>query len=471
MIVISNRSPYFFEESRKGVRMIRSVSGMVSGLEPVLASTNGMWIAWGTPHSQVCPGNICRIPPEHPTFDLKLVQLTPHEVEHYYLGFANSTLWPISHNFLGRARYEEADWRIYNDVNEKFAKIVASEVKSGDILWVNDYPMSLVPAKLRALGVRSRIGFFWHIPFPPLDIFRTLPWRREMLSGLLGADFIGFHCRSYLNNFLQAVEELLGMDVSFAKGIIRKKRPTYTAALPMGIDYRGIQRIVNMSKTREAARRIREEIGAEHIILGVDRLDYSKGITERLAAIERFLEENPSYIGKISFVQISVPTRIQLLDYVKMKIETENAVARINERFSRRGWLPIHYYFRSLAFEELISYYFAADICLITPLRDGMNLVAKEYVVTQEPGRGMLVLSEFAGAAEELKEAVIVNAYSIPSIVRGLKRALEMKPKERHARMEEMRKRLKRRDIRKWGEAFLKKLSYPSSVSRRKNSK
>jgi alpha,alpha-trehalose-phosphate synthase [UDP-forming] len=451
--------------------MIRSVSGMVSGLEPVLASTHGMWIAWGTPHPLVCPGDVCRIPPENPTFDLKFVQLTPQEVEHYYLGFSNSTLWPLSHNFLGRARYDEADWQTYCEVNEKFAKVVASEVKTGDILWVNDYPMSLVPARLRALGVRARIGFFWHIPFPPLDIFRTLPWRREMLTGLLGADFIAFHCRSYQNNFLQAVEELLSMDVSFAKGLIRKKRPTYTAALPMGIDYRGIQKIVSMQKTREGARKLREEIGAEHIILGVDRLDYSKGITERLAAVEKFLEDNPSYIGKISFVQISVPTRVQLLDYVKMKIEVENAEARINERFSRRGWMPIHYYFRSLSFEELISYYLAADICLITPLRDGMNLIAKEYVASQDPGKGMLVLSEFAGAAEELKEAVIVNAYSIPSIVRGLKRALEMKPKERHARMDEMRRRLKRRDIKKWGEAFLKKLAVPSSDALTRNHK
>ncbi len=451
--------------------MVRNVSGMVTGLEPVLTSTHGMWVAWGKPHSLVCPGNICRIPPENPTFDLKLVELTPHEVEHYYLGFANSTLWPLSHNFLGRTKYEEADWFVYNEVSDKFARIVSAEVKTGDTLWINDYPMSLVPAKLRALGVRARIGFFWHIPFPPLDIFRTLPWRREILTGLLGADLVAFHCRSYLNNFLQAAEELLSMDVSFAKGLIRKKRPTHAAALPMGIDYKGVQKIVGKQRARETARRIREEIGAEHIILGVDRLDYSKGITERLAAIERFLEENPSYIGKISFVQISVPTRVQLLDYVKMKIEVENAVSRINERFSRRGWLPIHYYFRSLPFEELISYYLAADICLITPLRDGMNLVAKEYVVSQDPGRGMLVLSEFAGAAEELKEAVIVNAYSIPSIVRGLKRALEMKPKERHARMDEMRKRLKRRDIRKWGETFLQKLSQTSSDSLRRSHK
>lgn len=458
LIVVSNRSPYFFESYKDGIRMTRSVSGMVTGLEPVLASTRGMWIAWGALPKEVTD-RIFRIPPENPTFDLKLIQLDANEINRYYLGFSNSTLWPLAHNFLGRTVYEEQNWHVYEQVNDKFAQAVAEEIRSKDTIWVNDYQLSLVPGKMRALGVRGKIGFFWHIPFPPLDLFRTLPWRKEIISGLLGSDLVGFHCRSYANNFLQAVEELLGLDVSFSKGLIRTRRPVQVAAFPMGIDYKRIQSLIKSNNAIDTARKIRKELAAKHLVLGVDRLDYSKGIPERLAAVERFLEENPAYIGKLSFIQVSVPSRIQLPEYAKMQSEVENAVGRINGRFSKRGWVPIHYYFRALPFEELVSYYMASDVCLITPLRDGMNLVAKEYIASQNRNRGMLVLSEFAGAAEELKEAVLVNPYSIPSIVRGLKKALEMKPGERYFRMNEMHQRLKRRDIEKWGRLFLEKLS------------
>lgn len=448
--------------------MTRNVSGMVTGLEPVLASTRGMWIAWGSspphpPQKSTPQRRIYKIPPHNPTFDLKLINLDEDEIKHYYLGFSNSTLWPLAHNFLGRTLYDEKDWETYYRVNRKFARAVAAETRPSDLIWVNDYQLSLVPFFLRSMLPQSRIGFFWHIPFPPLDLFRTLPWRREFLEGLLGADLLGFHCRSYVRNFLAAVEELLGLDVSFKRGLVRRKARSVVrvAAFPMGIDYQGIQKLVRKHEVREVARRMRAEIGGEKIVLGVDRLDYSKGIPERLLAVEKFFEENPAYIGKLSFLQISVPSRIELPDYRQMKQETENAVGRINGRFSRGGWSPIRYFFRALPFEELVSYYLAADVCLVTPLRDGMNLVAKEYVAAQFPEKGMLVLSEFAGAAEEMKDAVHVNPHSIPSMVRGLKKALQMSGKERTARMKRMRERLERRTLRKWGKGFLNKLAAP----------
>lgn len=454
--------------------MVRNVSGMVTGLEPVLASTNGMWIAWGTaPRSY--SQDTYRIPPDNPTFELKLIPLDFEELKHFYLGFSNSTIWPLAHNFLGRTAYLEEDWETYVAVNQKFASAVADEAKPSDLIWVNDYHLALVPQVLRSLRVRSKLGFFWHIPFPPLDLFRTLPWRKEFLEGMIKANLIGFHTRSYVHNFLHAVEDILKKDVSFKKGLIRtpegRGRMIKVEAFPMGVDYSGIQEMVGKKETLEAAKRIRQDIGVKHIILGVDRLDYSKGIPERLQAVERLLEENPGYVGKISFVQISVPSRIQIPEYYRMKQEVENAVGRINGRFSQGSWAPIYYHSRALPFEELILYYLAADVCLVTPLRDGMNLIAKEYVATQDPQKGMLVLSEFAGAAEELKEGVIVNPYSIPSIVRGLKEALEMKVEERRRRMNQMRKRLRRNNVEKWGAAFLERLRqspYKEEDARRK---
>ncbi len=466
LVVVSNRSPYFLEELNGQIKMTRNVSGMVTGLEPVLASSNGMWVAWGTPPS-ACSKDTCRIPPDNPTFDLKLISLTREEMEHYYLGFSNSALWPLAHNFLDRTNYQEEDWEMYSNVNRKFAEAVAEESRPSDLIWVNDYHLGLLPQMLRALNVRSRIGFFWHIPFPPVDLFRTLPWRKEYLKGMLSCDLIGFHCKSYVRNFLDSVEDLLGMDVSFGKGLIRKKRKTKVGAFPMGIDYYGIQELVKKPATRRLAEEIRSDMGGEYLMMGVDRLDYSKGIPERLYAVERFFEENPEYIGKLTFLQISAPSRIEIPEYHRMKREVEHAVGRINGRFSKGAWSPIKYYFRSFPFEELVSYYLASDVCLVTPLRDGMNLIAKEYVATQSSEKGMLVLSEFAGAAEELKEAVIVNPHSIPSMVKGIKEAVEMRPVERKIRMNEMRKRLKRKTVRKWGEAFLQRLS--STEGEKKN--
>jgi trehalose 6-phosphate synthase len=465
LVVVSNRSPYYLESVGGKIHMVRNVSGMVTGLEPVLASTNGMWIAWGNA-PQSCSLDICRIPPDKPTFDLKLIPLDLEEVKHFYLGFSNSAIWPLAHNFLGRTAYLEKDWETYLQVNRKFAAAVAEEAKPSDLIWVNDYHLALLPQMLRSMKVRARIGFFWHIPFPPLDIFRTLPWRREFLEGMLDSDLIGFHCRSYVQNFIHAAKDILHRDVSFAKGTVvgKRGRRTLVQAFPMGVDYCGIQELVGQKEIQETARGIRRDMGSEYIILGVDRLDYSKGIPERLHAVERLLEENPEYVGKISFIQISVPSRIQIPEYYRMKQEVENAVGHINGRFSQGAWTPVRYYSRSLPFDELVSYYLAADICLVTPLRDGMNLIAKEYVAAQDPQKGMLVLSEFAGAAEELEKAVIVNPYSIPSIVRGLKTALQMHVKERRLRMNHMRDRLRRRTVEKWGETFLERLTICSTA-------
>lgn len=478
LIVVSNRSPYHLELQDARVHMTRNVSGMVTGLEPVLASTRGMWIAWGNPPqgppqklSQSLSrqkGRIYKIPPHNPTFDLKLISLNEDEIRHYYLGFSNSTLWPLAHNFLGLTLYNEQDWDVYYKVNRKFAEAVAAEVRPTDLIWVNDYQLSLVPYFLRSILPQPQIGFFWHIPFPPLDLFRTLPWRKEFLEGLLGADLLGFHCRSYARNFLSAVEELLGLDVSFKRGLVRMKRTVKVSAFPMGIDFQGIQKLVSKHDVRTAAQTLRKEIGGEHIVLGVDRLDYSKGIPERLLAVEKFFEDNPRYIGSLSFMQISVPSRIELPDYRRMRQETENAIGRINGRFSQGAWSPIRYFFRALPFKELVTYYLASDICLVTPLRDGMNLVAKEFVAAQAPDKGMLVLSEFAGAAEELKDAVLVNPHSIPSMVKGLKKALEMSPEERIGRMNRMRERLERRTVKQWGRNFLQKLAEPSKSTKSK---
>lgn len=462
LVVVSNRSPYYLEEVSGHIRMTRNVSGMVTGLEPVLESTNGMWIAWGTA-PRACNRDTCRIPPDNPTFDLKLIPLDEEEIKYYYFGFSNSALWPLAHNFLGRTFYHEKDWESYTEVNRKFAEAVAEEAKPSDLIWVNDYHLTLVPYFLRKLKVRAKIGFFWHIPFPPLDIFRTLPWRREVLEGLLGSDLIGFHIPSYVRNFLHSVEAVLDKDVSFGRGIVRQRRPVKVDAFPMGVDYAGIQELISSKETLQASERIRKGMSSEYIVLGVDRLDYSKGIPERLRAIERLLEENPEYVGKLTFLQISVPSRIQLPEYNRMKQEVENAVGRINGHFSHGAWTPIRYYFRALPFEELISYYLAADVCLVTPLRDGMNLIAKEYVAAQDPDKGMLVLSEFAGAAEDMEEAVIVNPHSIPSIVRGIKKAIEMRPVERRIRMSQMRDRLRRSTVNEWGKDFINKLSRPSA--------
>lgn len=460
-MLVSNREPYIRPSGGLGglggdggerPRLQRRTGGLVTALEPVMRSCKGVWVAWDTdggPNSKVRT----QVPDEPPQFTLSQVGLSDAEVRGYYHGFANRALWPLCHYFVDRCHFDAADWAAYSKVNARFADAAAAEARRDDLVWIHDYHFCLAPRLVRerrTLG--GPIAFFLHIPFPAQEIFRVIPWRRELLTGLLGADLVGFHTNGYVANFLRACEQIVGADVDFATGEIRwQGRVVRAAAFPIGIDVAAFEQLATTEECKERCARIRSNIGGEKIVLGVDRLDYSKGIIERLHAIERLFDRHPAHRGKVTFVQIAVPSRGSVKDYADLKRRIDETVGRINGKLSDTGWSPILYIYRALTREDLVAYYRAADVALVTPLRDGMNLVAKEYCAAHTDEDGVLVLSEFAGAAERLSDAaIVVNPFGVDDVSAALDWALTMKTDERKRRMQLLRRGVAETDIHRW---------------------
>jgi trehalose 6-phosphate synthase/phosphatase len=380
------------------------------------------------------------------------VPLSDHEVSLYYGGFSNRTLWPLFHYFVGRTRIDGASWRVYERVNERFAEVTAAGLADGALVWVNDYHLLLVPQYLRRLAPRSRIAFFLHIPFPAADVFRVLPWSRQLLRGMLAADLVGFHVPAYAEQFLVCAERLLGCEVDRSAGLVRfEGREVSAQAHSVGIDAAALAALAGGGGAAPAAR----DGGRVAEILGVDRLDYTKGIHERLLAVERLLEGYPAYRRRVVFTQLLVPSRERVAEYGQLKREIDETVGRINGRFAEPGWSPIRYLVGALPPEQLLPLYRQADVALVTPLRDGMNLVAKEYCAAQLENDGVLILSELAGAADELQEALIVNPFDIDAVADALHRALAMPEDERRARMSALRDRVRANDVHAWVCRFL----------------
>jgi trehalose 6-phosphate synthase len=398
-------------------------------------------------------------PADDPCFTLRCLSLSERDINEYYYGFSDRGLWPLGHYFVGRCQFRGDQWQGYRRANGVFAAAILDELRTGDTVWVQDFHLTLVPALVRAANSRVRLGFFWHIPFPEPSVFGILPWRGPVLEGMLGSDVIGFHLESYDRHFLACVQQFLGLKVDRERGVVYVGgREVRVVAHAIGVDADAFERTASKPEVVQRTARIRRQLGSERIVLGVDRLDYTKGILERLAGFERFLAESPEFRRKITLVQIAVPSRERVQEYRRMKKEIDEAVGRISGRFTAEGWVPICYIYRGLTTTELTAYYAAADLALVTPLRDGMNLVAKEYVATRVNDDGVLILSEFAGAAEDMPEAVRVNPYSIDDLAAQLRSALAMPPHEARSRMTRLRKRVRERDIRWWLTTLLAEL-------------
>ena len=457
LIVVSNRAPVEMVRGPEGLRAVRTVGGLAGALDDALRAHGGLWIAWvGVEAGDELPAGTAGIP-----YPIRTVRLKEREVNNYYAGFANQGLWPLCHAFPSRCRFQANYWAAYRHANERFAAAVQAVVRPRDLVWLHDFHLCLVPGLLRAAGVPASVGVFWHIPFPPPTVFGICRWRAELLSGLLGADLIGFQTEPDVRNFLESVRQFLGFPVSDAPARVRlPERDVGVFAHPIGIDYETFRAHGSDATVQTRAARLRATLGAEVVMLGVDRLDYTKGILERLRGYERFLERRPEWRRRVCLVQVAVPSRDRLPDYRDMKRSIDEAVGRIVGRFTSEGHPPLQYVYTALAREQLAAYYAAADIALVTPLRDGMNLVAKEYVASRAAREdGVLVLSEFAGAARELREAVIVNPYDVEAICRGLDIAVDMPPDERRRRMRALDRRVATRDLAWWTRTFLARLA------------
>ena len=411
-----------------------------------------MWVAWTAraADGELAPADTGL------AYPVRSVGLKERDATTFYAGFANQVLWPLCHMFPNRCRFQPAFWTAYQQANERFAAAVRAEAAAGDLVWVNDFHLSLVPGLLRAAGVPVRVGLFWHLPFPPPSLFGVCPWRTELLAGMLGADLIGLQTDGDAQNFLDCVRHFLDLPSDEERTRVRLPgRDVHVVALPVGIEAARLQEQAEDAAVRAHASRLRTTLGADVILLGVDRLDYTKGIPDRLLAFERFLERHPEWRRRVSLVQITVPSQFHVPEFREMKRTIEEIVGRIVGRFSFEGRSPLAYVYTAFDPDQLAAYYVAADVALITPLRDGMNLVAKEYVACHSRGDGVLILSEFAGAARELSEALTVNPYDAEAIQRQIDVALAMSAEERCERMRALGAKVAARDVRWWTSTFV----------------
>ena len=463
LLVMSNRAPIHLVGEGSEQRIEPTVGGVGSTFLRLLEHNGGIWIAW--------PGGskaIARMamPPRNPRFMLVFQNLNEQDISNYYYGMCNRGLWPLMHFMTSNCRFDSSHWANYCLVNRKFAVTASREAEQYDVAWVQDFHLALVPQMLRERRGNAPIGLFWHVPWPPEQVFRIFPWRRELLEGMLGADLIGFHTRAYVRHFLDCCERILGLEVDRARGeISHGSRVTRVGDHPLGIPGDFFHNLSASAAVRARARRIRNGLRGHILILGVDRLDYTKGIIERLLAFERFLERKPEYCKRVTMVLIAVPSRTKVAEYAKLKRELDELVGRIVGRFSSGGWVPIRYLYAQLSPEELVAYYQAADIAMLTPLRDGMNLIAKEFVASQLGDSSVLILSEFAGAAEELPDALLVNPYDIDGVADTLARAIVMPLAEKHERLDRMRQQVMSNTLEQWSERFLADLTHEENFA------
>jgi trehalose 6-phosphate synthase/phosphatase len=455
LLIVANRLPVTLRAEGDEVTVTPSPGGLATALRGPHARGDGLWIGWPGDLSGLSDEQRARVDARLAELRAVPVQLGPDEVSRYYEGFSNGVLWPLFHYLLDKMRVDaHRDWSAYETVNERFADAVAARYEPGDAIWVHDYQLMLLPEALRRRLPGARIGFFLHIPFPALEVFRTLPWRERLLRGLLGADVIGFHTASYRYHFVHAAAWLVGVDPEIDV-ISHDGRQVRLGVYPISVDTPELGKLARSPEVRVEALRIREQMAGGQVVLGVDRLDYTKGIPHRLAAIETFLEREPDLRLKVRFVQLAVPTRENVEAYEQIRKEVHETVGRINGRYGSVDAVPIHFLYRSVPAEELSALYAAADVMLVTPLRDGMNLVAKEYVATRTDETGVLVLSELTGAAAELVEALPVNPYDVEGVADAIRRALVMPAAEQRLRMRALRRRVREHDVHRWAASFL----------------
>jgi trehalose 6-phosphate synthase/phosphatase len=454
-IIISNRLPVKIEQENNELVYKASEGGLATGLNSVFKQGNNLWVGWpGLAIEKAQKEEVhAKLIEQH----MKPVFLSSEEIEDFYEGFSNETLWPNFHYFNQYTVYKEELWLAYQRVNQKFAEIVSEELEEDDTVWIHDYQLLLLPQLIRAISPNATIGFFLHIPFPSYESFRLLPWRRQLLNGMLGADFLGFHTYDDMRHFLSSVNRLAGLGNS--NGTIKVKNRLIKAdALPMGIDYEKYAASAQDPETLAREARYRESIGTVKLILSIDRLDYSKGIPQRLRAFELFLSKYPDFKEKVSLFMVVVPSRDSVSKYKQLKEEIDLLVGRINGQFSKLNWTPIHYFYRSFPLPALSAFYRISDVALVSPMRDGMNLVCKEYVASRLDKKGVLILSEMAGASKELSDAIIVNPNDIHQLVEAMHKALTMPEALQIESMTSMQKSLKRYNIHAWVKLFMGEL-------------
>ncbi len=459
MLIVSNRLPLSVVKKNGKISFQKSVGGLATGLGSFYSSYNSLWIGWpGVVEERVDESEKNEIRKHLSSNNCHPVFISQHDVENYYYGFCNKTIWPLFHYFPMYTIYSQNLWEAYKRVNRIFCDEVIKLVKKGDIIWIHDYHLMLLPKLLRDSLKDVTIGFFLHIPFPSLEVFRLLPWRRDLLEGLLGADLIGFHTYDYVRYYLDCVRRILGYEHTLGQ-ITTEDRIVKVDAFPMGIDCESFANAIDTKEVQKEVEKIRKKMGNSKIILSIDRLDYTKGIIERLEVFDSFLDRNPEYKEKITLILVVVPSRTGVDHYMFLKKRVEEIVGKINGKHGTIGWVPIWYLYRSFPFHSLVALYSISDVALVTPLRDGMNLVAKEFIATKRDGKGVLILSEMAGAAKELGEAIIINPNNKEEGVLALKEALTMPQEEQIERNSLMRKRIFRYNVKNWVKDFLDKLS------------
>lgn len=476
-IVISNRLPLQVSILNASLKITPSVGGLATGMKSVHAEGNGIWIGWsGIPEEKLNTELSKKITKEIQKEKCVSVPLTTQDIKDYYEGFSNRALWPLFHYFMEYTKFEDKEWEAYKRVNEKFADVVIDNYEDGDTIWVHDYQLLLLPQLIKDKKPNATIGFFLHIPFPSYEIFRTFPWRKEILIGMLGADLLGFHTYDYERHFLSSVKRILRLEVHFNE-ISYRDKIVKVDSFPMGIDYDKFHSIAleqnHKNKEKSELRNRLEEhtLNGKKLILSIDRMDYTKGIPNRIKAFEYFLDKYPKYKEKVRLIMLAVPSRSNVRQYQKLKRETDELVGRINGKFATVSWTPIWYFYRSMPFEKLIDLYISSDVALITPIRDGMNLVAKEYVATRTNNDGVLILSEMAGASLEMNEALLINPNSFEDFAENLNHALTMPLKEQQKRMTFLQKRLKRYNVEKWAKEFLNSLENTKQIISTHNAK
>ena len=445
LIIAANRAPVRYNHEK----WIPAVGGLATALLPVLEKQSGLWVSMA--ENEEVP-EVQHFPAHEPAFDIHRIQLSEQEKTDYYSGMANQAIWPVAHYMIQHLQLKRSYFDTYKAINEKFAHAVLGGYKQGDYIWIQDYHLMLVPELIRSMCPDAKIAHFWHIPWPAMEVFRILPWARDLIQGLLGSDLIGFHIEEYVANFLDSVRVLLGAKID-GNMIHWRGREIRVEAHPIGVDTAYFHKMAESESVKESANLLRSQVGTEYLVIGIDRLDYTKGVLSRLLAFESFLQRYEEYHGRVTFYQVATPSRTDVGSYQQLKREVDEAVGRINGAFTRGVWSPVRYAYRTFTQGELSAIYLAADAALITPLRDGMNLVTQEFITATD--HGVLVLSELTGAAHILPESVLVNPYDHEGVMNAIKIALELPDAEKKERLATLKERVNQLDVHSWAEGFL----------------
>lgn len=468
MILVSNRLPINIERGQDGFEFTPSIGGLATAMSSFYKDYNSIWVGWsGIDGDGLSDDEMKAIQKGLEEKRCRGVLLASKDVERYYEGFSNRTIWPLFHYFITKTNIDEKDWEAYKKVNQKFADEILKIAEPGDTVWVHDYHLFLLPRMLRKKQPNLSIGFFLHIPFPSSEVFRTLPWRNEILRGIMGADLIGFHTYDYVLHFISSVRRLLGHENSLGY-IDVGLRTVKVSSFPISIDFEYFSEAAHSEEVMKERESIRKRVGDRRIIMSIDRMDYTKGIPQRIRAYGRFLEKYPQYKEKVTLINVASPSRIGVDTYKDLRAEVERLVGEVNGKYTRLGWVPVWYIFQKVPQDQLLALYSEADVALITPLRDGMNLIAKEYIASKGDHCGVLILSELAGASKELGEALHVNPNNIEEMADSIFEALEMPEKKQIKSNRIMRNRIKEYDVERWASDFFSELGKIKEIQGKK---